>query len=372
MALPQILTHIENVWIDPAVENEPLAERIKRQFPPEKIRRGIPRLSPSTPFPETVHSLKRQLFVTRYQGHLVKPCPGSRGRICCGYWIINAMVHCPMDCHYCILQTYLSVPAMTIYTNEGEIREEIRQRLLTQPDHIFRFGTGELGDSLIHDALTDFSRRMVPFFAETRNGILELKSKTAAIGTLKDLDPKGHTVISWSLNPPFIIHRIEPKTASLTQRIEAARLCQEAGYWIGFHFDPVIWYEGWERDYYAVPEAIAHALDPERILWISIAGLRYTRSQKERIRQRFPDSPLFLGEFFRDEDGKFRYLQILRTDMYRKILSWLREWSPDLFIYYCMENQRVWDMTFPSPPKNTRELDAKFNETIWKHLGKRE
>jgi len=122
-----------------------------------------------------------------------------------------------------------------------------------------------------------------------------------AIGNLEGLDPKGHTVISWSLNTPEMIEKVEPGTASLSQRVEAARRCQEMGYWVGFHFDPVIRYEGWERAYLGVIERLAESLDPRRIIWISLAGFRYTRGQKEVIRGRFRHTPLFSGEFFRDE-----------------------------------------------------------------------
>ncbi len=360
-------SHIDTLWIDPSVTLEPSVLSIRRRFPKEKIIIGSP---PSAELPplEAIPHTKRRLYLTRHRGRLVKPCPGSPGRICCGYWVINAMIHCPMDCHYCILQTYLSTPAMTIFLNEDQIKEEVLQRLRSNPTHIYRFGTGELGDSLVHNTLTGFADRMVPFFAETKNGILELKTKTAEIDTLRNLDPKGHTVISWSLNPPSIVRTIEPGTASFEQRLLAARECQEMGYWIGLHFDPVFWFDGWEKEYSNVIEKLSRALDPSRILWISLAGFRYTSSQKDLIRQRFPHSPIFLGEFFRDEDGKYRYLQHLRISMYRTLLRWFRDWSPTLFLYFCMENRYVWEATFSRPPRNTKELDQKFDKNVWNHL----
>lgn len=359
---------IQNIWVDPAVRDHPVTQWVRDRFPSHKIKIGIPARPHRDSNPLSLDTIKQNIFLTQFKGHLVKPCPGSRGRICCGYWVINAMMHCPMDCHYCILQSYLSIPAMTIYVDEDKIRKEIQQRLGAHEGHICRFGTGELTDSLIHDVLTGFSRRMVPFFANTPNGILELKTKTATAETLKGLNPKGHTVVSWSINPPSVIREVEPKTASLPQRIKAAKQCQDMGYWIGLHLDPVIWFEGWEKAYQNVIERLSNALDPRRIIWISMAGLRFTRQQKEITKLRFPDTPIFLGEFFRDEDGKFRYLQPLRISMYQKLIKWLREWSPDLFIYFCMENSRVWEKTFSNAPKNTRELDERFNKNVWRLL----
>jgi spore photoproduct lyase len=50
----------------------------------------------------------------------------------------------------------------------------------------------------------------------------------------------GHTIISWSLNPERVIHSEEHKSASLAERISAARQCQEWGYPVGFHFEEIV------------------------------------------------------------------------------------------------------------------------------------
>ncbi len=43
--------------------------------------------------------------------------------------------------------------------------------------------------------------------------------------------------------------RDEHGTASLSERLLAARRCQDAGYRLGFHFDPIVEYPNWEDDY---------------------------------------------------------------------------------------------------------------------------
>ena len=76
-----------------------------------------------------------------------------------------------------------------------------------RPDRPFRIGTGELTDSLALDRLTGLSRRLVPYFAELPNATLELKTKSAEIGELLNLDSRGRTVVSWSVNAPAIVER---------------------------------------------------------------------------------------------------------------------------------------------------------------------
>jgi len=45
-----------------------------------------------------------------------------------------------------------------------------------------------------------------------------------------------------------MIEAEERKTTPLKERIDAARKCQEKGYPLGFHFDPIIYYEQWRKN----------------------------------------------------------------------------------------------------------------------------
>jgi spore photoproduct lyase len=42
------------------------------------------------------------------------------------------------------------------------------------------------------------------------------------------------------MNPQQVIDLDEHGTASLSERLLAARRCQNAGYRLGFHFDPIV------------------------------------------------------------------------------------------------------------------------------------
>ncbi|NIS60332.1 MAG: hypothetical protein GTO13_06445 [Proteobacteria bacterium] len=85
---------------------------------------------------------------------------------------------------------------------------------------------------------------------------------------------------------------------------------------------------------------------------------------KPIIRNRFPTSKILLGELLPGNDGKFRYLKSIRVGMYRKIVRWLREYEPSLFIYLCMESREVWEKVFGWSPQNNRALDDLFSQRI--------
>jgi spore photoproduct lyase len=311
---------------------------------------------------------KRVLVIREYRGKLVKDCPGTKGHICCGYKVINAMTNCPMDCSYCILQTYLDNPFITWVPDTGRIFSEINQIIRECPQRIFRFGTGELADSLVLDPWISFAAEGVAFFSDAENGILELKTKSAEVTHLLGLDHRGHTVVSWSLNPARIIGSEELHTAPLHERLKAAKQCQEAGYPIGFHFDPLIAYPGWEDDYRDTVDQLFRYIDPRGIIWISLGALRYPPLLKRRALDRFPDTPIFTGEFIPAEDGKFRYFKQIRIDMYHKMYTWLRGYDRNLFIYLCMERDDVWRQAFGWSPGHTFNLNRLFEDRIDRHV----
>jgi len=354
--------------MDPALEENPVAGTILRQLSPVPAYHIVDRDA-------LIHELnsygddpryegKQILLIDRYAGQLVKDCPGTKGHICCGYKVINVVTNCPMDCSYCILQVYLNNPFVTVYPEFDKIFGEIEEIMNEKSHHFFRFGTGELGDSLVLDQITGFSREAVPFFAGKHNGILELKTKAADVDHLLSLDHRGKTVVSWSLNPAKLVQEEEFHTASLHERMQAARRCQNAGYFLGFHFDPLVCYPGWQEDYRELVDLLFQHVDPRGILWISLGGLRFPPSLKKTAHERFPKTKVFSGELVPGDDGKFRYLKPIRVEMYRKMLSWLREYDPNLFVYLCMERGDVWQAVYGTSPKHTAGLNRRFEQRI--------
>ena len=311
---------------------------------------------------EDIDLSKKRLYIRDYMGEPLKPCPGTSGRLCCNYLVVNLAEGCPLNCSYCILQGYMNSPYLTLYANVGYFLDRIHARLNSEPRRTFRIGTGELTDSLALDPITCLSQTLVPFFAEQENGVLELKTKTAAVGNLLGLEHRGRTVVAWSLNPQVVIDSDETYSATSEERLRAAALCQEASYRLAFHFDPIVHYEGWEEGYRAVVEQLFTHIRPESVAWISMGGLRFSPGMKPIMRERFPRSRLPLGELVPCEDGKLRYFRPLRVEMYRKLLSWIKSSAPRVPIYFCMESPQVWRQVFGHTPSCDPALIPLFHK----------
>ncbi|HEY2986935.1 MAG TPA: radical SAM protein [Candidatus Binatia bacterium] len=346
----------EEIIVEAGSEQSPIFRNLKQAFPQIPFTfTDEPQALPVSRDP--FGASKRRLFLMRHRGEFLKKCPGSDGQVCCNYFVINFASNCSMDCSYCYLQEYLADnPALKVFSNVDNLLTEADEMLGRHRKVFFRIGTGEITDSLALDPYIGFCAEVVPFFATQPNVLLELKTKSDCVESLLRLDPKERVVVAWSMNPQKVIDADERFTATFEERLAAARRCQAAGYKLGFHFDPMVEYDGWEADYRDMVERLFAAVDYRRIAWISMGVLRTTPGLKRAMRSRFPASRLPTGEQVLCPDGKMRYFQPLRVNMYRKMLGWIRAASPTVFVYLCMESKEVWEQVFGFAPSCEKEL----------------
>ncbi len=312
---------------------------------------------------------KRRLFFTRRRARFLEHCPaGTPGLVCCNYLVVTPVSNCPMDCSYCFLQEYLANnPLLKVFTNSDDLLNEVAQVVDRQPWRQFRIGTGELSDSLALDALVGFSTDLVPFFAARKNVLLELKTKSDCVDNLLRLESAGRVVVSWSLTPPAIADTEEHGTASFADRLRAACRVQQAGYKLGFHFDPLIEYPNWEADYQQALEQVFTTVDPCGVAWVSFGSLRITPSLRKVIRHRRPQTRILSGEQVLCGDGKWRTFQALRVKMYRNLVTQLNRLAPTVPAYMCMETAPVWQKVFGRVPGCDKDVARSLTEPNLSH-----
>lgn len=314
--------------------------------------------------PDMFNLGKNSLLLARHKGNWMRSCPGTNNHVCCNLWTVDLGEGCPLDCTYCYLQTYLRRnPTNKIFTNIQDMLEEIEQRAREEPNRLFRICTGEVIDSLVWDGLTDISLAMIPVFARLPNVILELKTKTNQIDNVLSMrnEHHGSTVISWSVNAPSIAESDEAYTASLEERIAAAAKVAEAGYRVGFHFDPIVHFDGWKDGYRDTIKRIFSSVKPEEIAWISISSLRYQKGLQSVMQERFPNSRLPFGDQFVASDQKLRYIQPLRFQLLDFVWGELKKVSSTLPVYMCMESGAGWRTIAGGPPAAGSELEEVFS-----------
>ncbi|HEX3408910.1 MAG TPA: hypothetical protein VHS07_01450 [Candidatus Binataceae bacterium] len=358
---------LDAIYIEEGVRTSALASRVVAAAAPPGIAvsyvgDGREAARPLAGVADAFGAGKRRMVIMRRRAPFLMACPaGSSQFACCGYLVLTLASNCPMDCGYCFLQEYLADnPGFQIYANYPDLFDELERLRRAARARGFRVGTGELADSLAFDSLTGISRDLVEYFASRDDLTLELKTKTDEIENLLAIDPKGRTLVSWTLSPERVFQGTEHRTAAPAARIQAARLVLEGGYRVAFHLDPIIAYETAERDYLALIEELFDAVAPERIAFISMGGLRMTPALRAAARRRFPDDPMLVGEEVLGPDGRYRTFTPLRLQLYAALSRRIQQANAKLQTYLCMESASVHRSVFGEPAPRPAALGERL------------
>jgi spore photoproduct lyase len=360
---------ISKLFINRQVADHPMTRSIQSrlELPAETVQNAQQVYEAVSSAPDPVQQGKETLYLTRNRGAFLKKCPGTSHYICCDYQILHIGSFCHMDCTYCVLQTYFHPPILQYFVNHEDLMAELDLVLEKPAKKIRRIGTGEFTDSLIWESWTDVSPLLVQRFAAQKRAVLELKTKTTAIERLQNLNHKHKTIAAWSLNTNHIIQTQERATARLTARLKAAARCETWGYPLAFHFDPLVLYDGCEKDYIRVIERLYSQVSADNIVWISLGTLRFPPSIKTVIQKRFPDSKIIYEEFIKGMDGKMRYFKPLRIDLYRKVVECIHAHAPNAMVYLCMEDDDVWQKSLGFIPNDIGGLSHMLDVNAAKH-----
>lgn len=324
----------KNIFIEDLSLNSPLAKRAKEKFPNTNITvftGKFPTLK------ESYSERKKNLIIYTEKFDFLKPCPCTKNANCCGYNLINLGFGCLYECNYCFLQQYQNLPAIALPSNINDFLIKIPKTVFRHGHFNYvRLGSGEFTDSLLFDDITNYSTDIVNFF-KGRPEFFEFKTKSINIDNLLKLPAQKNIVVGWSVNPQNIISEVEPLTPNLKERLAAAAEIAKHGYKVAFHFDPVIRHKNWQENYTNVVKQIAESLPKDSIVWISIGTLRFNRELKKFIECRFPTNMILDEDFYLSFDGKMRYSDEERQEVYNFLKPLLEKTFPQTVVYLCME-----------------------------------
>lgn len=343
----KIVQKFEHIYIEEKSVASVVAQRVLELAPQEKITicSGKPPIASSGQFTgEEYTRSKKILFITEHTGLFFKRCPGAKkGLACCNYFVLNLGLQCDMDCSYCYLQTFINTPYTIIYSNIDQALRELDAIYKDFADSHVRIGTGEVIDSLSLDPLTLYSKTLIAYFKNKPHWRLEFKTKSHFVEQFLNEEHDKNVIVSWSINPQYIVETEEHKTASLDNRLKAARLCLEKGFQVAFHIDPVIWHEEWKKNYTLLIDEITTRFKPSDMPYISLGSLRFKAEQKDIMRERFGMKSLVTqAEMFSGAAGKMRYDQALREEMFKFIIDEFKRRDPQWKIFLCMETPETW------------------------------
>lgn len=302
------------------------------------------RVALEEPAPEVLHRKGKRTLVFGELKSAVRRSD-EENNTCPNYWHFSVFGYCPYDCRYCYLAGTQGVwfsPTVKVHVNLPEIVSEIDvvASRLARPTAFYH---GKLQDGLALDPLTGYMSVLVPFFARHRYARQVLLTKSDEVGHMLHLDHRGHTILSWSLNPPSVAELFESGVPSVSERLVAMQRCAEAGFPVRAVIMPIIPVEGWERVYADFLEELLGRVPIQRLTLGGICIYTQARSLMEmRIGCGNPISRHLEKPSRAPRDGRARYHPDLRTRMYAHLAGVARRIRPDLAPALCLEEESAW------------------------------
>ena len=271
------------------------------------------------------------------------------GNTCPNYWHYSVFGFCPFECAYCYLAGTPGVwysPSVKIYINLSDIIATIdrQARTIAQPVSFYH---GKLQDGLALEPITSYMQTLIPFFARHSFARHIILTKSDAVNSLLSLEHGGHTILSWSLNPPEIASYYELNTPPIEARIHAMKRCAGAGYPVRAVLMPVIPAPGWKKLYGNFLEYLLTEIPLARL---TIGGIcSYAHAHKLMIHHIGHSNSISVHMSNRcsSGDGRRRYSPRLRIDMYRFLVDKVRSIRPNLPIGLCLEETNIWQAVDP-------------------------
>jgi spore photoproduct lyase len=269
----------------------------------------------------------------------------EEGNTCPNYWHFSPYGFCPYGCKYCYLAGTQGVkfsPTVKVYVNLPEMLIEIDRiaRRLGKPT---AFYTGKLQDGLALDSLTAYSTILIPFFAEHPYARMTLLTKSTGIDRLIELEHKGHSILSWSINPPEVCRVFEENVPAIQERLEAMRRAAIAGYPVRAVIMPIIPIKEWQDVYAAFTRHLVETVPLQRLTIGGICSYKAARVLMERKLGAHNPVSTNIDDKVKSLDGRTRYSARLRQDIYYHIIRVARSVRPEIEIALCLESKELWE-----------------------------
>ena len=261
--------------------------------------------------------------------------------VCQGGWGIHTISGCMHKCDYCG-QGFL----VDMMLDLEEFCDVLREMFAERPEQkLYRYDL--FSDILAFEPEYGCSEVVGRCFDETDDKYLLLYTRSDNVGHLVDLPYKKHTLANWTLSMDTQCRTIERDSPTLEARIEAMRVCQEAGYPVRAGFSPIVPVANWREETTAMLELLFSRVQPEVLRCWVLAMM--DADEFESMFDVGAMDPKFMRRMREEADalaGKHGapFPLDVRAEIYAHYLDEARRISPDTPVAICTDHPKLWEM----------------------------
>ena len=191
---------------------------------------------------------------------------------------------CLLNCSYCYMKRHRP-EGLDVATNTNDILTAINNHAFfatvdkpnqTDSEYVtYDIACNE--DFALHAKYHEWEK-IFTFFREHPVAKATLATKIVPDKFLT-FDSKSKVRIRFSLMPQKISSILEPKTASIEDRLRAVDRFIAAGYDVHLNFSPVVYYNGWEDDYVELFHLVDELVDNKEIVKAEVIFLTHNKNK---------------------------------------------------------------------------------------------
>ena len=265
--------------------------------------------------------------------------PDRFDKVCRPCWRIHLEEGCVHRCTYCgfggLLVSMVNVEEYCVQLGRIIERHPWQKTYLLDDD----------GDPPCLEPELGIASHLIEYFGTLEDRYLVIHTKTWNTQWLADLKHNGNTIMLWSIGGRTQSTQIEPKAGTPEERVEAARVAQEAGCPVRFKFKPIIPVRTWREDAAEAVRLVFERTKPDVIslcvfMWMDVDQMKSVLP----VDLLDPDY-LRAAEESTDEVKSTRtrpFPQWVRAEIYEHYLSEIRKHDPDIPVSLSTESFAMW------------------------------
>lgn len=245
---------------------------------------------------------------------------------------------CSAMCMYCYLVChYNKCSYLRLFVNREQMLEKIIKTAEASSEELV-FEIGSNSDLVLENTITGNLIWTISNFAKSKKGLLTFPTKFDMVDDLLPLEGKEKIIIRMSLNPMFIIDKVEIGTSKLDKRIEALIKLKKAGYKVGILIAPIILLDNYKELYKEFILYLREKLDAEftKDIFFEMIFMTYSYVHNAINTEAFPNATKIFDKdkFICRGKGKYMYKKEIKEEAEKYIKDLLEEHFPEVPIIY--------------------------------------
>jgi spore photoproduct lyase len=209
------------------------------------------------------------------------------------------ILNCIYNCDYCYLQGMYNSGNLVVFVNEDDMMDAI-DREVSDPRDPSRPTVVSISyntDLLAMENILPLSRRWINYIDGKRDTILEIRTKSALFGAIKDIEPSENVILSWTLSPEPICAKYESTAPPLKSRVNAIKSALDSGWQVRLCFDPIILIDDWFEIYSLFLKRLFQEINGSHLRDVTLGVFRMNKDYFNRIRKRETRSDIYFSDY---------------------------------------------------------------------------